>query len=394
MKETARVPAFRSLDALRGVAALWVVLDHSCGPFLATANPRYYNWPIYAVSIRGQLGVVLFFIISGYCITSASYSSFVTGKTIRRWAFERIRRIYPPYLGACALGAAITFLLAIAQNAHLVPVIHHQQIYPATASFWFANLFLVQNEMKQPFLNIVFWSLCYEIVFYLIVGLFLVVAQHLRSIKVLCSGIGITTIASLLWLLVSPTTCPFPIDRWYQFGVGGILFFALEVRAPAFLGFNDRIQKTALNFTFAVVPLILLFAILRKTGGEDIGHPSSRAQAIFCISCLALLSLLRRFDGKLGKSSILRPLFWLGSFSYSLYLIHPIVLGFVDFPLRHFGATGDLYFITFGIEILVAIICGRLYFLVVERHFISSRQKHRLINERVIEQSVFANRIA
>jgi peptidoglycan/LPS O-acetylase OafA/YrhL len=394
MKEWARVPAFRSLDALRGVAALWVVLDHSCVPFLATADPRYYRWPIYAVSVRGQLGVVLFFIISGYCITSASYSGLISGKSPKRWAFERIRRIYPPYVGACVIAVAVTWLLVAAQKIHFIPLVHHQQTFPPTLWFWFSNVFLIQAEMHQPLLNITFWSLCYEIAFYLIVGLFLVGAQRFQSVRILCNGIGVTTVFSLLWLLISPASCIFPIDRWYQFGLGGLLFFALEVRSSEFLGFRDRIHKTALYLTLILVPVIILFAVYRKIGGQDIGHPSSKMQAMFCLFCIAFLPLLHHFDERLGESLTLRPFFWLGSFSYSLYLIHPYVLGFIDFPMRHFGVTGNLYLLTFIVEIAVAIATGWIYFRIVERHFISSSQKRRLISERVIEPAVFEQGIS
>lgn len=393
MKEWARVPAFRSLDALRGIAALWVVLDHSCVPFLATADSRYYRWPIYAVSVRGQLGVVLFFIISGYCIASASYSGLISGKSVGRWSFERIRRIYPPYLGACVVAVAVTRLLVIAQKIHVVPVIHHQQLFPSDVRFWLANVFLVQTEFHQPLLNITFWSLCYEVAFYLIVAIFLAVAQRYRSPRILCSGIGVATLFSLLWLLISPGNCPFPVDRWYQFGIGGLLFFALEVKSSQFLGFSERIHKIALSFALISIPVTILFAIYRRTGGEDIGHPSSRAQAAFCLFCLAFLPLLHRFDDHLGKSSMLRPLFWLGSFSYSLYLIHPSILGFIDFPMRHFGATGDLYLFTFIAEVTIAILAGRIYFWIVERHFISSRQRNRFISERVIESAAFEDKL-
>jgi peptidoglycan/LPS O-acetylase OafA/YrhL len=168
-----RIPAFKTLDIFRGVAALWVVMDHSCDRWLGNGNLAYLNNPVYRFSLEGKLGVTLFFVISGYCIVAAAYSALHSGKTLGRYAFERVRRIYPPYLAALILTVLSQFFILFANSHHLIGEVHHLAALPHSPRFWIANLLLLQSELNTPMVNVVFWSLCYEVVFYVFIGVFL-----------------------------------------------------------------------------------------------------------------------------------------------------------------------------------------------------------------------------
>jgi peptidoglycan/LPS O-acetylase OafA/YrhL len=381
-----RLVPFRSLDALRGLAALWVVMDHSCDRFIGGANAHFVHFPLYAISLRGQLGVLIFFLISGYCITSAAYTALARGKSLSRFAYERIRRIYPPYLAACAVGVIVTFLLNFSIRHHLIAQLNHPQVTGQGMSYWIANILLVQIEANQPMLNIVFWSLCYEISFYFIVGIFLFLAQRIArskdhdiAVHFFCGIIGALTLVSLVWNIWFSSTCPFPIDRWYQFGLGALCLMLFELRpinALASKGFWATIKIEA----GLAIGLLCVLSYLGGTQG-DIGHPSIRTQAISTLVMVALFSLLWPIDKKIGEHALSRPLFWLGSFSYSLYLVHPIILPFIDAPMRHMGFDGNRYIVTFVIQVFIAIAFGRLFYLLVEQFFISSRQQKRISEE-------------
>lgn len=381
-----RLAPFRSLDALRGIAALWVVMDHSCDRFVSGANEHFVHFPLYAISLRGQLGVLVFFLISGYCITSAAYTALARGKTLSRFAYERIRRIYPPYLAACAVGVFVTFLLNFSIRHHLIAQLNHPQGTGHGALFWISNIFLIQIEANQPMLNIVFWSLCYEISFYFIVGIFLFLAQriarskgHDTAVHVFCGVIGGLTLVSLIWNIWFSSTCPFPIDRWYQFGVGALCMMLFELKPIDTLA-SKQLWTTIKIETSLAIGLLCVLSYLGESQG-DIGHPSIRMQAISSLVMMGLFSLLWPIDKKVGEFPLLRPLFWLGSFSYSLYLVHPIILPFIDAPMRRMGFDGNRYLVTFIIQIFVAVAFGRLFYLLVEQFFISSRQQKRIADE-------------
>ena len=98
----------------------------------------------------------------------------------------------------------------------------------------------------------------------------------------------------------------------------------------------------------------------------------------------ALLILLRKHDEKLTSLKLLRPLMWVGAFSYSLYLIHPVVVPYADILSRRAGLNGQLYWIAFWVQMAVAVVSGRVFYLLIERHFISKRQVRRLDAEHVV----------
>ena len=381
-----RISTFKSLDALRGLAALWVVMDHSCDRYVTTVNLQH--WPIYAVSLRGQLGVVIFFLISGYCIVAAAYRAFAAGKKVRRFALDRLRRIYPPYFASIVAGFAAIQFLAFAQAHHLTPPIHHQMLKSTDALFWLSNLFLVQSEAHQPLFNIVFWSLCFEVSFYAIIGVLLFVTQRIQKqwnaqtgLFFFSLAISALTLESLVFQIRTGRAGPFPLDLWYQFGLGGLFFLCMEIDSPSHKGFSLGLRRLHRVEAAVVVGVTALFGWTQAFGGSDIAHPSSRVQVVTALACFAGFWIMRRVERYYVFRPVLQPLFWLGSFSYSLYLIHPVILPFFEVLGRRLGLTGNLYVINWIIQIFAAIVAGWLFFLAVERRFISSRQKDRARSE-------------
>src|SRR4026208_957027 len=101
----------QSIDALRGVAALGVVLYHAVMQ-TSSAVPAniIFHWPVRGLqflSSFGYIGVFLFFVISGFCIHLQWAKTRANGQQpkIRFGSFWRRRflRLYPPYLIAFAL---------------------------------------------------------------------------------------------------------------------------------------------------------------------------------------------------------------------------------------------------------------------------------------------------
>jgi len=362
-------------------------MDHSCDRWLFDGNTAYLKNPLYALSIRGQLGVVLFFVISGYCITAAAWSALHSKKSIWRYFYERIRRIYPPYFVALVLTVLATASINFAHHHHLIGAVHHLQTYPVSVKFWLANLFLIQSELDTPMVNVVFWSLCYEIAFYLVIGVLLKVSQCIYArnprlgILFLIYSIGATTTAAILCLILS-TTAPFPFDLWHQFALGGLLFFFLELGPDTVQDYGTIKIAKWLNISIAIAFIILL-ATLRQNDGLDIGHPSTQVRCWTSLLFCLLLVAIRPIDARVSEHWVFKPLIWVGAFSYSLYLIHPIILPFVDILSRKAGLTGSLYWIAFWLQTISAIFFGRLAYLLVERHFLSKRQTQRLVAEQV-----------
>src|SRR5687767_12297319 len=99
----------QSIDALRGIAALCVVLYHAVLQTQNAVPGNIFQWPakgLVFLSSLSYIGVFLFFAISGFCIHLQWAKSQVTNpQPIHFEAFwkRRIRRLYPPYLIAICL---------------------------------------------------------------------------------------------------------------------------------------------------------------------------------------------------------------------------------------------------------------------------------------------------
>jgi peptidoglycan/LPS O-acetylase OafA/YrhL len=154
----------QSIDALRGIAALGVVLYHAVLQTPSAVPNNFFRWPVNLlqfVSSFGYIGVFLFFVISGFCIHLQWAKARAAGKPqqIRFGSFwrRRIRRLYPPYLIAFAL-----FLLMAALSVGIN--VTHFFVYDVVM-----HLLMLHNLDPQTCYSIngVFWTLAIEEQLYL-----------------------------------------------------------------------------------------------------------------------------------------------------------------------------------------------------------------------------------
>src|SRR4051794_34078810 len=154
---TAPAPARLAwLDALRGYAALVVVCFHLSPLMIGTdrhlAVMRHID--------LGKYGVLLFFLVSGYVIPM----SLERHGSLRRFWLGRLFRIYPAYLAAIALVAVLCAAGLLAWPASL---------RAETVTGVLAHVTMLPDLLGQRGAVRVFWTLSYEMTFYLVVsGLF------------------------------------------------------------------------------------------------------------------------------------------------------------------------------------------------------------------------------
>lgn len=158
-------PKYELLDGLRGLAALAVVLHHI------------------GVADVGHLSVMVFFVISGYCITASAESCRRNGGGFRVFMYRRVKRIYPPYLLAISYFAFTRAIRVMVNpgNDFRRPVLDWVQ--NLTLTQWVSDLFHpVHWPTQNPKLFVAaFWSLNYEEQFYLVMGICLLAALRLGA---------------------------------------------------------------------------------------------------------------------------------------------------------------------------------------------------------------------
>jgi peptidoglycan/LPS O-acetylase OafA/YrhL len=150
------------LDVLRGIAALCVVFDHLSQHVLQPARWFLYQWFNF-----GDYGVFVFFIISGYIVPA----SLERRGSVRSFWVSRLFRLYPLYLLAVLLAVVLW-------KAHLGSL-GGENADPETSVL--SQLLMMSNVLSGVNLPNVVWSLSYEMVFYLLLTALFMARVHRRS---------------------------------------------------------------------------------------------------------------------------------------------------------------------------------------------------------------------
>jgi peptidoglycan/LPS O-acetylase OafA/YrhL len=297
------------LDGLRGLAALYVVVNHV---FLRTFPgypvdhaPFWAGWFIY-----GRFAVVVFIVLSGFslALSPARHGWRLDG--ISQFARRRARRILPAYWAALAFSLAVAWLI-VSQPGHGVP----------DAKSVVVNGLLVQNVVGAPSPNAAFWSMAVEAQLYLAFPLLLLMVRRWGAVVMVAVVTLVVTTVGIVGphvAHISTFVIQSPPDLAALFAVGvltaGIVSasparrswpwgrLALAAAAPVVATIWWQGSVWTLDHLFWV-DLALGPAIACLLAGLATGHA---------------VRLVRLLDA--------RPIRSLGSSSYSLYLTHgPIV---------------------------------------------------------------------
>jgi peptidoglycan/LPS O-acetylase OafA/YrhL len=181
------------LDVIRFAAALAVVVGHLNDPPLRAALP--------GLRISGEYAVPVFFVLSGFVI---QYISRRKLRTLREFFVDRASRIYSVALPAMGLTLAAAGLACLVDRnfylGNFGEVSNHLFVRAA------ANLLFVSQSWGHntiPLLNIPFWSLAYECMYYIAFGLIV----YLSGVRRVC--------ALLLWLLLAGPQILFLLPIWW-----------------------------------------------------------------------------------------------------------------------------------------------------------------------------------
>jgi peptidoglycan/LPS O-acetylase OafA/YrhL len=308
------------LDGLRGLAILGVVLYH--------CNPRLIGTWIHYASLWGWSGVIVFFVLSGFLITSNLLGARVKPQFFHNFHARRALRIWPVY----ALLLGVVYLNA--------PWFIGPPVWEAVKTApWLAYIFFVQNlfHLALPPAIAPTWALAIEEQYYFF---WAPAVRFLRRPWMLASVLGAALVASPLlrhanlhWLTLTHTlihldgialgsllalgiyTLPLSRRVWLWLGLGG---FALGIAAAATVAGGTAFLDTALAVGFAGA----MIAAVASSGARN-----------------PINAILRR-----------GPLGFYGRISYGLYMIHISVFvffGWFDLRMDPYGTAGNLAVVVF-----------------------------------------------
>src|SRR6476619_1910713 len=163
------------LDGLRGLAALFVVINHvflrAFPGYPVDTAPLWAAWCIY-----GRFAVVLFIVLSGFslALSPARHGWRLDG--IAPFARRRARRILPAYWAALGFSLLVAWLVVPPPG----------QAAPTTASV-VVNGLLVENLIGAPSPNRSFWSMAIEAQLYLVLPLLLLLVRRVGAVRMLAT---------------------------------------------------------------------------------------------------------------------------------------------------------------------------------------------------------------
>lgn len=304
---------FLELDVLRGIAAFSVVLFHYTSQYATLFQHSSALWFYFAI---GRHGVELFFMISGFVILM----SLERTKRGLDFVVGRAARLYPAYWVAIALTSVV---VAIAQ----VPTLQVQAIEGLL------NLTMLHGFFKVPHVDDVYWTLQLELCFY---GLMFAVyrlqwLKHIEKVVIvwlsIAAYLAFKTYTARWGTIVEVPEFSGSVGSMPLMVASGKLNFVAEFRdlfrevflfkyAHLFtLGMVlYRVKQSGLTWqrgaTIAVCILMQKIAYSSETNWET----TLFVAAFVLVFYLALQGYLRWI--------CIKPLIFLGTISYSLYLVH------------------------------------------------------------------------
>jgi peptidoglycan/LPS O-acetylase OafA/YrhL len=356
---------FVSLDHWRGLACLMVVVYHSTIVYLASAPPADQQGVVAALlnmTHSLNVGVALFFVISGYCIAAAADNARRRNASVAEYFVRRVRRIYPPYWIVVLLSIALFFMFDYGWSAPLLSTEPWPQYRPwwYSASQWIGNLTLTETWRHHVAGGIrghfpgQAWTLCYEEQFYFVTGMVLLCAR-----RRFFTGIALVSLATVAIGVASQSTGT-PVDgfffdgSWLLFAAGVAVFYRIQY-ATALRARTIDLLLLALVAASAVVRLPIYGAI--------VGF-------VFA----AALPWLYKFDRQVSSAAVLKPLLYCGQMCYSLYLVHQIPVKGVTMALYRAGLTGSASTLAISVPVAVAVsvVLGSAFHVAVERRFLNT----------------------
>ncbi|HWX99585.1 MAG TPA: acyltransferase [Mycobacterium sp.] len=344
LEQVSHVDRVASLTGIRAVAAILVVGTHAA---YTTGKYTHGYWGL--VGSRMEIGVPIFFVLSGFLLFRPWVKSAATGgppPSLSRYAWHRVRRIMPAYV--------ITVLFAYV-------LYHFREAGPNPGHSWTGlvrNLTLTQiytqgylgKYLHQGLTQM--WSLAVEAAFYVALPLLayvllVLICRRRWQPNLVVGALAAMALISPAWLVLVHT------DHWFPVGA--------RLWLPTYLAwFLGGMMLTALQqmgvqcYAFMAIPLAIIcyFIVSTPIAGAPTTSPTTLGEALYktcfyaVIAVLAVAPLALGDQGLYSRLLASRPMVWLGEISYEIFLIHLVTMEFaMDYVVRAHVYTGSMLYL-------------------------------------------------
>lgn len=355
------------VDGLRAVAVLSVVAYHAGESLLP----------------GGYLGVDIFFVLSGFLITTIIWLEIDEDRfSIGRFYERRIRRIMPALLLVLTVSCIVAVLILLPKDlVRFGASLLASLAFVANIYFWRDTNYFAPAAEQKPLLHL--WSLGVEEQFYILFPLFLLVLARVwrRGVMPVLVLLTLGSLAVNVFALVnggqSPAFFLLPTRAW-ELGAGAILAVI-----PPSVGFAEKTRLAGLlaGLGAVLIGFGLVFPI------EDATLFSTAIPAVLGASLIVLAG--RQATSLPARLLSLRPVVFVGLISYSLYLWHWPIFVFAEYWLIR-----ELTLTETGLAFILMLAAAYLSWRFVERPFRARTTAFRRVAVAVAGASVLVAGVA
>jgi len=333
------------IDGLRAIAVVAVILYHAK---ITIFNSQPFK--------GGFIGVDIFFVISGYLITSIIFKELIITKnfSFKNFYERRMRRILPALLTVMVVSIPFAWLFLLPTSfVDFSKSVLYSLGFNSNFYFWYSGgHYGDENSLLKPFLHT--WSLSVEEQYYILFPItFLIIFKYFRKylLKIIVVGFVISLLVAE-WGSKNYSSFNFYIlpSRGWELLVGSFLAYC-----EILFGRNNNDKRFNLLLTTLGLLLIFISIFFFKEGMQ---HPS-----IFTLLPVIGVSLIIWFSHKkdlITKLLSIKFLVGVGLISYSLYLWHYPIFAFVRISDL---TDGNLIEYIFIVAILILLSLASYFFI-------------------------------
>ena len=313
------------IDGLRAIAIIPVILFHAG----------------FSAFKGGFVGVDVFFVISGYLITTIIYSDIKNKSfSIAHFYERRIRRILPALFLVSLTSIPLALLIMLpSEFKDFSKSLAAVNSFSSNILFWQESGYFEPGAELKPLLHT--WSIAVEEQFYIFFPLFLLLFKKLGTKRLIILLFAVTLIslglAEYTAMLDSSANYYLLPSRIWELSIGAILAISIPVQNKTSLSFSAWASSFGLG--------MIIYSVF--TMNKNMPFPST--WTLIPVLGTALIIAYSKPTNVTGKILCWKPLCGLGLISYSTYLWHQPLFAFSR--LREEDTTAEKYLILIFISI-------------------------------------------
>jgi peptidoglycan/LPS O-acetylase OafA/YrhL len=381
------------LDGIRATAALYVVLHHIAIILEFNSNPAgipYVFLKILRFFDFGHYAVDVFIVLSGFCLMlPLSVANTLRLPDVKEYFVRRAWRIIPPYYAAILVSLALNALSDKIELTHSVTAF---AIDPKlTVGDLCAHLFLVHNLVDKFALKInpPFWSIGTEWqIYFLFPFLFLACARRIGIVTATGVALAVSLVPHFFFHGLLDPAAPWCLGL-FAFGA-----------CASWYDLHSPIPEKRRELIYGSITMLILggFTFVGNASTGWLQHHRWFADIImglagsfFILYCSGLARKAPNQHGFIVHCLCSAPAFLVGSFSYSMYMIHYPILRLIDVLLLAYHVTPleRALFLTIG-GVSIAVFCSWLFSLCVEAPVLrarAARKKRHPLRVETVDQT-------